>query len=450
MRKAMMILLVVCIIVIGLPTLLYLAWDYSSRRELEQAYAELKAAGRPLTLEEILPPQVPDEENGMIDVLRLCKYFQDYESYEHYEEIIRTFTIAHYKENPEPYNKMVQDTYLRNFIKNLHNAFQKPYMRIRRNNSTCNNFRSLEYTIGLKTLFRFLPAIASIQMLDYQPEDAWDTLLLYSRLLAIFHNELTGCERYFRFQIVKKLVDRVQELASIFPPNQITSKTLIDKFQYEEDISSYLCYYNGELLIDCTYIDELLLNHYKSFYSIHSLAEYPNNIESLRNRVRWYKSKLLPNQRVEKKLLIQTNHNAYCQLTAPLSSKDDRYDDLITSSLPKYSLVLELQPGFGATKKYTYATISRARVTRCGLEILQYRQKKGSYPQTLAELGMGEWIDPMSQKELIYKPRANGFLLYSVGQNLVDDGGKVVEHKSDQGDIVWDYTAPDAVATPAE
>ncbi len=53
-------------------------------------------------------------------------------------------------------------------------------------------------------------------------------------------------------------------------------------------------------------------------------------------------------------------------------------------------------------------------------------------------------IDPFSDKPLVYKRTEDGFTLYSVSENLTDDGGKVfiddegrVRMWADEGDAVF-------------
>ena len=58
---------------------------------------------------------------------------------------------------------------------------------------------------------------------------------------------------------------------------------------------------------------------------------------------------------------------------------------------------------------------------------------KGDYPISLEQLIEGGYLnklpfDPFSGKSLIYKKTKNNFLLYSVGQNFIDDGGEVIKY----------------------
>ncbi len=77
-------------------------------------------------------------------------------------------------------------------------------------------------------------------------------------------------------------------------------------------------------------------------------------------------------------------------------------------------------------------------LTRLGLEMEQYHAETGQLPQSLnevaARLGESVPIDPYTGESYIYRPAGDSFQLYSVGQNLMDDGGT---HDPRDGDIVW-------------
>ena len=75
-----------------------------------------------------------------------------------------------------------------------------------------------------------------------------------------------------------------------------------------------------------------------------------------------------------------------------------------------------------------------------GLAVENYQQETGSYPETLADLPMAQRIDPYSGEPYRYSVTAGGFLLYSVGTNLADDGGL---HEFNTGDIVWRGQLPE-------
>ena len=62
------------------------------------------------------------------------------------------------------------------------------------------------------------------------------------------------------------------------------------------------------------------------------------------------------------------------------------------------------------------------------LALEAYKDRYGGYPASLdelkARLGWAIPEDPFSGNDFIYKPQGNGILLYSVGENLKDDGAR--------------------------
>jgi Tfp pilus assembly protein PilE len=90
---------------------------------------------------------------------------------------------------------------------------------------------------------------------------------------------------------------------------------------------------------------------------------------------------------------------------------------------------------------------ARSDLTRTACALERYYLANGSYPDTLAALTPNflpkTLLDVMTGKPLIYRrDNPQAYVLYSVGQNLVDDGGTVVTNQSggvnfEQGDWVW-------------
>jgi hypothetical protein len=73
-----------------------------------------------------------------------------------------------------------------------------------------------------------------------------------------------------------------------------------------------------------------------------------------------------------------------------------------------------------------------------GISVEQYHASTGNYPATLdalsPSLGGSVPVDPFTGEAYHYQLSAGSFLLYSVGSNLTDDGGRFDFRK---GDIVW-------------
>ncbi|MDT8303676.1 MAG: hypothetical protein RQ760_19500 [Sedimentisphaerales bacterium] len=75
------------------------------------------------------------------------------------------------------------------------------------------------------------------------------------------------------------------------------------------------------------------------------------------------------------------------------------------------------------------------------LAILRYKTDTRQYPDSLSELVSGGYIeavpdDPYSDRQIVYKRKGNGFILYSLGADFDDDSG--TPSKWGEGDIGGD------------
>jgi len=89
------------------------------------------------------------------------------------------------------------------------------------------------------------------------------------------------------------------------------------------------------------------------------------------------------------------------------------------------------------------------QATLAVIAITRYKQDIGNYPDSLQELVNTGYIkelpmDPYSGGPLLYRRTDEGFVLYSVGENFTDDGGKIVRDEQgrvkrwpDDGDMVF-------------
>ena len=107
--------------------------------------------------------------------------------------------------------------------------------------------------------------------------------------------------------------------------------------------------------------------------------------------------------------------------------------------IEKESLMLQI---LGPAHRHLTKIVWRIRTIRTALltvlATLVYEKEMGEYPADLNQLVLQGYLkqlpmDPYSDKPLVYKKADNKFLLYSVGMNFTDDGGKVA--KRDNGRV---------------
>ncbi len=85
---------------------------------------------------------------------------------------------------------------------------------------------------------------------------------------------------------------------------------------------------------------------------------------------------------------------------------------------------------FHGTDWIKFRVIASARVTRIGLAVERYRLAHGKLPEKLDDLAPAYFdklpVDPFTNQPMLYKLRdEGGYVVWSVGRNLVDDGGLI-------------------------
>jgi len=104
------------------------------------------------------------------------------------------------------------------------------------------------------------------------------------------------------------------------------------------------------------------------------------------------------------------------------------------------------------------SALARLRLFRCHLALREFWLAHGEYPTSLAELAPGFLADlppdPFSGRNLVYRQAPDGYQLYSVGPDGIDDGGRLippgVSPDKAKGDIVLDLAVEKADAAPGE
>jgi hypothetical protein len=99
------------------------------------------------------------------------------------------------------------------------------------------------------------------------------------------------------------------------------------------------------------------------------------------------------------------------------------------SKLPAsvYTLSTSMMPRFGLVAELCRLTGSRLDVCRIGLALRAYQAEHGRYPDSLDDLAQAGWAvpaDSFTGEPYHYRLEGNGFIVWGVGRDLDDDGGK--------------------------
>lgn len=113
----------------------------------------------------------------------------------------------------------------------------------------------------------------------------------------------------------------------------------------------------------------------------------------------------------------------YVALGSALRDLDREMQEKARASAPSYILIAILAPTVTKVADRVAHNEAQRRMREGLVRIAEYRLRTGRFPQTLAEAGGSPLKDPFTGKPLQYRRTPKGFLLYSVGENCIDDGG---------------------------
>jgi len=114
----------------------------------------------------------------------------------------------------------------------------------------------------------------------------------------------------------------------------------------------------------------------------------------------------------------------------------------VTYLPPPTVVTAMLLPAFDRTFASRDSAIAQLRLAEAALLLKAYKGERGQYPESLAELeefvGRELPADPFSGNSLVYQREGDGFLIYSWGANLEDDGGSPSPpERAEEGDMVF-------------
>jgi len=115
----------------------------------------------------------------------------------------------------------------------------------------------------------------------------------------------------------------------------------------------------------------------------------------------------------------------------PWELRDEAIDNRLWNEVNITPLMLKIQiPAHERVGQITWRLKSGRAALLTVLAVMSYEKEKGGYPASLDELVEAGYLkrlpmDPYSDGSFVYRKTESGFILYSFGTNLTDDGGKL-------------------------
>jgi hypothetical protein len=414
-----------------------------SSSKLRRAYADLQKDGRPMMLGDIIPPKVPDEENGALlyesaSLLLKAQPAPDGNLLVYLAGLSDKFL----KESIEPdklaeLKQLIGQDPVTQALSLVEQGTRRKSCRFDHDYNAGFNML-LPHLAGMRNIIFIIGAKACLQAEAGRSDAAWDLSQSQLRFADALRNEPVVISQLVRSGSIGVSCRTIQKICEIAPPNPEQYKTTESLLSDYEGVEPLVLALDGERLLGGEWaFDELRNGSAGDLLSI-STGEQSGLGGVLLSFYSAFKPLLIADHAAY--VRIMSYHTRLAQQPYSLDERNAE-DKKARQMCSRLNVVTSmLVPALGRVKERYWETVAQMRITRAGLALLQEKKTQGAFPQTLEGLELKNLDDPFSNKPLAYKPEGQGFILYSVGSDHKDNGGSPKEKKQKTDfDIVWSY-----------
>ncbi len=441
-KRTVKILTGITILIVVLALTYAIALAVSAMR-LQRAYAALRSDGRPMTLAQVVPPEVLDSENAALlyesaALLLRAQPAPKGNLLGYLGDMVQTAG----QRPPDPNRQSEIDDLLGKDVVDLavsivEQGTRRPVSCIE-NDYDAGLAMPLSHLSDVRAMARILGARAYLQAREGRTQDAWQTAMVQLKHADILRAEPVVVSQFVRSGQIALGCTTVQELCVLAPPDQEISRTIQDLLRQYDDLTPLIRAVDGERLI---FGEQTFALPKDELRKVLNDIQGDDDIPAIVARLRFLGVSFKPLFLADHAAYLRTMREYADRFTEPWDANDTEATNKEFSQIRKYhALTSILLPNMGRVKEVYLRGIAQIRITRTGLALLQYRNTHGDLPETLGPLAPESVHDPFSQRSLVYKPLGTGFDLYSVGPDQKDNGGaaRKSRQKTDY-DIVWHF-----------
>lgn len=434
------------------------AGNMAVRREL----APLEAAGFPTRMEQVTPAAIPEEDNAAPLYNAAFKALKEQPRSEFEGDDVGGISstnlfgqlgqaaVAILKapddaEAANNFENLVRDPRVAEFLSGIKRASALPGYRQEIDYTKGPEIRLPHLDDNYMTASHILAALALQQMRKGDTDAAWRTIEMSFRFANALRDQPFIISQLVRLSQQMIAINAMKDLAEVSaPPDEVSQRIQKQLSLYDGEKSMALAL-NGERILMgewafsrprpdlskwVSILSGLSNEDQKTPYFLKALALFPY---SSRWSAALFGPLVMP---WDYALYLKTMH---AMLAEPFSNETVTEDQSF-EKLPAYGVLTRLIVSnlSGCRSRALYGD-GASMVGLLGLKAIDYKKEHGAFPRDLQELGAQDLVDLCTGKPLVYRPEPNGFLLYSVGPDLTDDGGREYDHKKKKGDIVWRY-----------
>ena len=416
-------------------------------RELRTKLAELKAKGEPTTIAEIRPKPVPDNENAALiynEIFALKKILEARYSKE-WEYMPLEGFIDYDKLSPEQ-KKTISNLIFHNpdfirFYQLIEEAAMMPYCQFVINYEKIY-LGQFTHLAEMRGVTRMIGAKMLLKADQGDIESALETAYIGLLIGHSLENEPILISQLLRFACINLIYKSMKDaIGDEIPPENISRK-LIKELESFLDTTSFLKSLHREAIFIGLHnfkFKQIERTSERIFGIRLSFLEWFRNLLATDNIMRLgmsrkdyffsrFRSNILYRPLLKREKLyylsainkiIEIGNKPYSQINVEM--------EMLLKSFLKPKIHLSAIRTILSSYKHMVCLQAETEIRRVGLALKVYKSKHQQYPDSLKFLSPEILTkipkDPFTNQYLIYKKAKDGFILYSLGTNMKDDGG---------------------------
>ncbi len=461
-RRSKRILIIIGGIAIAFGALYALALVRSTMK-LRRAYAALAADGRPMRADEIVPPKVPDAQNAALLYQSAALMLKGQAAGEkNLLERLRQLSGSAFQksDNPDRIARQRQDMaelrqrmslpVVASALAAVEQGTQRPVCRFDREYSGALSMDA-PFREDVRGLIRVLGTRVSLDAEAGETARAWSTLQTQLKFADALRDDPTAMSQWTRSAMIGYSCRLIQSLCESELPRAETSLKMEGLLNDLTDIKPFIQAVDSERLLIGEWFFNLPRDEMDKAWRKDTFPKNDATPEAFQEAMKRLSFRFLafrPRLVADHAAYLDMMRKRVQLLQGPYWSQHECQQYLSTS----WWNLLTWQFATGGEKRIHSRMTADVRIARAGLGLLRYRQAHGTFPPTLEALGLEGLIDPYTEKPLLYRAEGEGFVVYSVDEDLKDNGGVPKPEKQDsdprrrrppEGDRLWRFPNPE-------
>jgi len=433
-------------VVLLIVSLAHLYINVMPKKQLERKLAKIRARGEPVTLEEAAPPEIPDAENAALVYEQAFSFYYNPGR----DEEVKLGEIAgkDLAEWTEEDTAVIREDLEKNqdCLRLLHDAAN--YDKCRFPLDYSQGFAlPLPHLSKMRNCARLLAREAFLKTKEGKIDAALQSTWASLRLGKAFMDEPILVSHFVHIATDAIAFDALQEILSENDAPSGRLKRLLREVDIEEHRQAFINCMQGELCFGRATFDEVRENPERFWNLVVGLNGRPLSPSTGSKKgdiaIRIFRKSYLKRDEAHFLKAMQ-RLIGLCKRVPFNEVKTDIASFLLqeVAKSPFYCRLTRMLT-FNLAKAPRAQARHEARIglAQLALALKIFKAEKGKYPDFLTEL-VPDILpqlpqDPLTGKDFVYKKEAEGFLVYSLGENGTDEGGKWDEKKVYQHDIPW-------------